>query len=258
MELTPKMRAAVAAIRANSIGLDYHAAAMLGATLEAYSLGISEVTAVEFGVANGGGLLDICGVADYLTESFGIRFRIFGFDTAAGLPAIKDYRDHPEIWAAGQYPMGDHAALRQKLPSHCKLIIGDITETVVPFCQNNLNDAAPLAFIKMDVDYYSSTLAALEILKHRPSCYLPVVFSYFDDTEYWITYNRWCGERGAIEEFNRVNTLRKIDKMNVRLYETPRRHWHDKIYGCHILDHPTRTGAVPVPHQLQINTADDF
>ncbi len=84
------------------------------------------------------------------------------------------------------------------------------------------------------------------------------MFSYFDDTEFWITYNRWCGERGAIEEFNRVNTLRKIDKMNVRLYETPRRHWHDKIYGCHILDHPTRTGAVSVPHQLQINTADDF
>ena len=59
---------------------------MLRAADVAKFFGLSEVTVCEFGVATGMGLTNMTEVADKIQAETGVRFRIVGFDTGAGLP----------------------------------------------------------------------------------------------------------------------------------------------------------------------------
>ena len=167
-----------------------------------------------------------------------MEIEIYGLDNATGLPEPADYRDYPEFWHKGQYFLGNPDSLRAKLPPYAHLIVGDVADTVSMF-RDILSKESPLGFAAIDVDYYSSAVACLGILRHDASCYLPTVPMYFDDfMQTYLTSNDWCGEALAIAEFNRDNPLRKIQEN--RLFNTmalPGRAFH----GCHVLDHPLRT-----------------
>ncbi len=201
-------------------------------------VGVRRVTAIEFGVAAGAGLMNLCRLASRITRLTGVEFEIVGFDTGTGMPEPRDYRDHPEYYRAGDFPMQDRGALLAALPPNAKLILGNIAATVPQFLSGM---EAPLGFVSMDVDYYSSTVDALVIFDDNSCKYLPFVIMYLDDIEF-DGHNPYCGELGAIEEFNQSRLLRKITKYNFlrqkRIFQ--RANWIAHMFQCHVLDHPVR------------------
>ena len=72
-----------------------YAFSILHAAERAKEFGKKGVTIVEFGVASGAGLLNMCKIAENALKSTGVEFRVFGFDTGTGLPPPHDYRDYP-------------------------------------------------------------------------------------------------------------------------------------------------------------------
>ncbi len=219
-----------------------HAFSLLQAADYARELGISRITAIEFGVANGAGLMNICKVCQRVSDITGVTFDIVGFDSGQGMPPPRDYRDHPEYYSHRDYPMHDEGGLRSQLPGNCKLVIGDVSRTVPEFlhaCES------PVGFISIDVDYYWSTVEALRILDGRAGQYLPLVPVYVDDIEY-DGHSIFAGEQLAIEEFNRRNPMRKITKFGFlrqkRVFQRP--NWIDHMYLAHVFDHPARSHAV--------------
>lgn len=219
---------------------------ILRAADEARKHGLSKVTIAEFGVASGAGLLNMCKIVASVTKVTGIEFEIFGFDTGSGMPPAIDHRDHPELWQESDFPM-DVERLTRTLPPYCHLMIGDVGATIPSFLAG-LSPSAPLAFVSLDVDYYSSSVRALEVFKGDPTQYLPMVILYLDDIVV-ESANPWCGELLAVNEFNAATALRKIAPFSMlraqRLFKAPR--WIDQMYVAHILDHPTRQPRVTRP-----------
>lgn len=204
--------------------------------------GYSRVCLIEFGVAGGAGLMNICRIAERTRKATGIEFRVFGFDTGKGMPKPIDYRDLPESFQEGDFPM-DVERLRRALPEFASLHIGDVEDTVPLFLSSARADA-PIGFISIDVDYYSSAQKALRVLLGRPNLYLPVVPVYLDDIGVDGS-NPWTGELLAMNEFNRDNELRKIAPFTLlrstRIFKNPQ--WIDRMFACHIHDHPLRSPA---------------
>jgi len=202
--------------------------------------GYKSVTICEFGVAGGAGLLNMCRIAERTRAATGIEFRVFGFDTGKGMPEPVDYRDLPESFQAGDFPM-DEQRLRDSLPDFAKLIIGDITETVPAFCRS-LSEEAPLGFVGVDVDYYSSAKKTLDVLTATPEKYLPIVPVYLDDIGVDGS-NPWTGELLAVNEFNEENDLRKIAPLTMlrsqRIFKNTQ--WIDRMFAAHIHDHDLRS-----------------
>ena len=172
-----------------------------------------------------------------------MKYEIYGFDSDIGMPALSaGYKDHPELWHEGQF-LSDHDQIRSKLSSNAKLISGNIDNTIVEFCENNLSTNSPIGFVAVDVDLYSSTLSVLKLLERsNPEFYLPVTILYFDDINDLLTNNSWCGEMLAIREWNETHDMRKLEEMRIRQNHSPAG-WHDHIYGFHVFDHPVRNGS---------------
>lgn len=207
--------------------------------------GYKRLTLLEFGVAAGAGLLNICRIASDVTKATGVEFRIVGFDTGTGMPEPIDYRDLPEAYAAGDFPM-DSERLRASLPANCELILGPITQTLPGFLET-VDATAPIGFASIDVDYYSSAKDALAVFTGAPEKYLPLVPIYLDDVGD-ITVNPWVGEWLAVNEFNDENAMRKIAPWNMlrarRICKNAK--WIDHIYGVHVHDHAIRTPGTQV------------
>jgi hypothetical protein len=108
-------------IRFDLEGRPPYAWGLLTAADAARHAGKGRITAIEFGVASGGGLIELCRLADLVTEETGVAIDIAGFDTGRGLPPPQGFRDHPEIWRGGDFSMGDPAALRARLPAGAQL-----------------------------------------------------------------------------------------------------------------------------------------
>jgi len=224
-----------------------YAFGLLAAADTARFCGIKKVLALEFGVALGDGLLNLCTLAGQVTQETGIEFEIYGFDTGSGLPSLRDYRDHPEIWSQGDFSIVDRLDLDAKLPSNARVIWGDVAETLPGFLENVTTDA-PIGFVSIDLDIYHSSKSALDVFKDQADKNLPVVVSYFDDTLGGaarigsLFRNRWSGQLLAIDEFNTENLMRKIDSIRTLRYRRPLFHeqWIEQMYGVHILDHPFR------------------
>jgi hypothetical protein len=218
----------------------YTAFNLLDAARRAASLNIDRISAVEFGVASGAGLLNICENASKTTSATGVKIDVYGFDTGKGLPPPRTYRDHPELYRQGDFPM-DFRALASRLPPYAKLVIGDIAETVPSFLVNGR--LAPIGYIALDVDYYWSAVEALRVLDGPPELYLPIVNLYLDDCQHDY-HNPSCGEMLACAEFNDSHEFRKIHPFTglreKRLFKNAG--WISKIYAIHVLDHPQRTG----------------
>lgn len=215
---------------------------LLHAADQATRLGVTRVTAVEFGVAAGAGLLNMCEIAARVTRVTGVEFSIVGFDGGTGMPAPRDYRDHPEYYAEGDFPC-DTAALARRLPPNARLCVGDVSETVPAFVET-LSSTAPLGFAAIDVDYYWSTRECLPIFLGPPTCYLPITPVYLDDVEE-EGVNPWCGELLAVNEFNAEQPLRKITPLNFlrqrRIFRNAK--WIDHMFALHVFDHPVRSSA---------------
>ena len=77
--------------------------------------GKHSVTVIEFGVASGAGLLNMIDLAPMIEKETGINLRIIGFDTGRGLPSVQGYKDHPELWRAGDFATEDREALNAEV-----------------------------------------------------------------------------------------------------------------------------------------------
>lgn len=230
---------------------------MLRAADCARYFGKSSVTAIEFGVASGNGLLNMVHCADLIKAETGITTRVVGFDNGAGLPEISGPKDHPEIWNPGDFTMEDRETLMKRLAGKAEIIWGDVSETVGAFSEA-VNPASPIGFISVDVDIYSSTKSALRCLTGRADTLLSAVSMYFDDVSFFFA-NEWCGELAAIAEFNDENKFRKIgrDRSLPGLRPVKAENWYQAMYVCHALDHPARQRPLE-RSKLTIGAHSDF
>jgi hypothetical protein len=223
------------------INRPHYAWGVLDAADSAAKAGLPGVLALEFGVAAGAGLLNMAGIAERVSKVTGVDVRVVGFDTGRGMPPPVDYRDHPDDYFTGDFEM-DVDRLRAALPGRASLVIGDIADTVRAFVAA-VDPRCPIGFVALDVDYWSSTVAALTIFEHsEPQRYLPRTPLYLDDITF-ANHNRWCGELLAVEEFNERNEWRKIERYRFLAHERlfRRSMWIDQIYNLHVLDHPRRS-----------------
>jgi hypothetical protein len=206
-------------------------------------LQVPRITAIEFGVAGGRGLLALEQASAEISRDLGVGIDVVGFDSGEGMPTPSDYRDLPHIWQRGYYKM-DHEKLRAKL-STARLVIGDVRETI--HAEVRSGKLAPLGFVSFDLDYYSSTKAALEVFADDGPAHLPRVHCYFDDV---AANDLGCmsehvGELLAIREFNEAHATRKISRFELLRLSRPRwEHWQEKIFVMHDFAHPQYT--VPV------------
>jgi hypothetical protein len=226
----------------------HQAFALLSAARKAKMLGSSRTTAVEFGVASGAGLMNMCEIASRLTPRLGVEFDVVGFDSGAGMPQPTDYRDHPEHYAPGDFPMQDSTALQERLPANARLVLGPLADTVPAFMAE-LTEASPLGFVSLDVDYFSSSVDALRIFDGAPEVYLPAIDLYVDDLMF-ETHNTWSGELGAIRDFNHNHAMRKIEPRRwlreSRVFKNAS--WLSHMYTVHVLDHAYRApGHITLP-----------
>jgi len=182
----------------------------LTAAEEARREKVPEISIIEFGVAGGDGLLTLQREAEAVERETGVRIKVYGFDMGPqGLPSfIGDYRDHPDRWQPGDFPM-DEAALRARLTDRTTLILGNVKDTV-PRLFSNFN-APPIGFVSIDLDLYSSTRDALQIFTLPDKKMLWHVAVYLDDVEDF-PYHRFAGEMLAVDEFNQTNHHVKIDQ----------------------------------------------
>jgi hypothetical protein len=230
-----------------------NAFALLKAADQAKELGLSAITVIEFGVAAGAGLMNICLLAQKVSSLTGIDIQVFGFDTGKGMPAPRDYRDHPNMYHQGDFP-SDLAALRNILPSNGHLILGELADTAPQFVKDKLTGRTPIGYVSVDVDYYSSTVEALKVFDGPPQFYLPMVSIYLDDINFEC-HNPFAGELLAINEFNEHHQFRKICRHEFldssRIFRNAE--WIKHIFTLHVMDHPVRQNSTSRPAQLLEN-----
>jgi hypothetical protein len=219
----------------------YYAFAILKAADLARAAGLGRLTIVEFGVGPGAGLMNMCLISEKVSSVTGVDIKVFGFDTGAGMPPPRDYRDHPDMYQAGEFPL-DVERLRRKLPPNGQLVLGNVSDTVPRFLAEHVTDDRPIGFVDLDVDYYSSSVDALKLLQGDARCYLPVTLLYVDDIHH-DGHNPFAGELLAIREFNERSPFRKICRPefleNQRVFR--RAAWLKHIFYLHVMDHPTRS-----------------
>lgn len=222
--------------------LRHYAHGMLAAADLARAHGYRKIVVLEFGVAAGRGLLNMASLAPAIAKETGVAIRVAGFDGGYGLPPPKDVRDLPSLYRAGDFPM-DAQKLRAELGGRAELILGEFAETIPRFLAAHGPDE-PIGFVSIDVDLYSSTVAALEMLAGESTHYLPVTLVHFDDiTE--IEHSRWNGELRAIDEFNDASDGRKLEPLRFLRQRRIMKNawWPDQTYSLHVFDHPLRAAA---------------
>lgn len=209
------------------------------ATKQAKALGLKSMSAIEFGVASGGGLLVLEEYALFLSNLLDIKIEVYGFDSGLGLPKLEGYKDIPHQWQAGDFPLG-FEKLKQKL-KHAKLILGDVRQTLDSFYDEY--KPAPVGAVFFDLDLYSSTKAALNIFNTNHENLIPRVRCYFDDVlgDEISLSNEFIGEQLAINEYNKLSDARKITSVQHLLAKSYRKKWYPKCYVHHDFDHPLYT-----------------
>ncbi len=195
------------AVRWEALTRPQYAAGVLFAAQEAHRLGISSISVIEFGVANGAGLLVLQDYASRAAREYNLKIKVYGFDLGSGLPESHDHRDHPDAWRAGDYPMTNIEGLRARLLPDTRLLLGDVAQTVPDFVRSQ---TCPVGFVSFDLDLYTSTRNALQLFVISGKMMLPHTPLYFDDT--LMPFNhRFSGELLAIDDFNSKVGDVKID-----------------------------------------------
>lgn len=216
----------------------HYAYCMLRAAELARQLNLDAISAIEFGVAGGNGLVFMEDFAKEVHRTTGVAIHCYGFDTGKGMPEPEGAKDLPFWFQAAQYPM-DEAKLRARVPDST-LVLGDIRTTVDRFVETYR--PAPIGVVFNDTDYWSSTLASFRLFDAAaafPEHFLPRIYKYFDDiigssTEMYGPYN---GQLAAIKDFNRTRDNMKIH-LNQNLLSRTEYSWRYQIYYCHLFDHP--------------------
>lgn len=219
-----------------SLPYPQYAAAIWRAANVARSVGAERISVLEFGVANGDGLIACEQLSEAIGRIWDVKIDIYGLDGTTGLPEIGDYRDCPQCWDAGLFPM-DREKLIGRLQK-AELITGDIARTWPEFLNA---DQAPIGAMLVDVDYYSSTVPILAALETGLEHFLPIVNMYFDDIGGSIQFQ---GEALAIREFNQRNPMIKISPEGESFGEFNfggRRYGFSKLKACMFYDHPMFT-----------------
>lgn len=221
----------------------YHAAIL------ARQLGHKTISAIEFGVAGGNGLVAAESHSKEISKELGVQFQIYGFDTGEGLPAPNDYRDLPFLWRHGFYAM-DQDALRRRLETS-QLVLGNVRETCAEFFPRYR--PAPIGCIFWDLDFYSSTVEAFELLGGDHGYFLPRVWMYFDDIV-GGSYSDFTGERLAIAEFNARSRRGKLSQdYNVSCHPM-QQIWKHQVFVYHDFTHPEYCTLVgPADRQLPLS-----
>lgn len=221
-----------------------YAFGILAGAQAAKNLGFKKVTLIEFGVGSGAGLMNMIELARKTKRATGIDFQIVGFDTGAGMPKAKDFRDHPDLYSEGDFPM-DWGKLSKALQGEAQIFIGEIKDSLEKFIAA-LTPSAPIGFVALDVDYYSSAVDALNLFKAPAPYFLPTTHIHVDDIQL-EPHNSLCGELLAIKEFNAGQNQRIIEHHiffeNRRIFRNAT--WLKHIYQLHLLDHPARIASVP-------------
>jgi hypothetical protein len=153
------------------------------------------------------------------------------------MPASDDVRDLPYVWRRGYFAM-DEAAVRRRL-RRSEVVIGDVRETVRAFMGRS--DLPPLGFVSFDLDYYTSTKAAFDVLRGGQETHLPRTYCYFDDLIGGDAelHSRYAGELLAIDEFNDEHPDRKLAPINgLRHKRRIPAMWNDQLYVLHAFGHP--------------------
>ncbi|MBR8828817.1 MAG: hypothetical protein DSM107014_13100 [Gomphosphaeria aponina SAG 52.96 = DSM 107014] len=203
----------------------------------AQKLSLTKISAIEFGVAGGNGLKAIEAIVEEIEIATGVEVEIYGFDSGKGLPKPEDPRDLPYIWQQGFFAM-DENALRQTLKKSA-LVLGDVKDTVADFVTKY--QPAPIGAVFHDLDYYSSTVAALKLFECENKYLLPRVFCYFDDimSSNIGIISESVGQLCAIKEYSQQHDNRKLEKVNglnyIRYFPS---RWNDQIFVLHCFDHP--------------------
>jgi hypothetical protein len=235
------------AARTNTPAYPVYVWGTLQAAGEARTLGLPRISVLEFGVASGRGLLGLEWVAARVHEMTGVKIDAFGFDTGTGLTEPIDQRDVPNMLWRGRFPMNVDR-LRARLRT-ALLVLGPIADTLSGFCAAR---PAPVGFVSVDVDLYSSTVDVLRLFEVDPALLLPRVYTYFDDIM-GHTFSDCNGERLAMTEFNQTHSHRPLCKIHgLRFFvnESLREDkWVESLYIAHILDHPlyARRSSNPTP-----------
>lgn len=131
--------------------------------------GLSKVTApglaLEFGVATGSTL-------QIVAEELKDRHEVYGFDVFSGLP---------HTWRTG-FPAGEFA--QESLPDvpGAELIPGLFENTLPGFLAEH---TAPVSFLHLDADLYSSTVTVLDLVEHRLVPGTVIVFDEFFNYPGW-------------------------------------------------------------------------
>ena len=103
----------------------------------------------------------------------------------------------------------DVEKLEASLTTRAKLVLGDIRETVGAFLE--AERPPPVGFVSLDVDYYSSAVAALGLFDAREEFLLPRIYCYLDDIigDDWEIMCEFVGELLAVKEFNEQHEKEK-------------------------------------------------
>jgi hypothetical protein len=139
----------------------------------------------------------------------------------------------------------DVEALRAMLPAGTQLHLGPLSSTIPRFLER-LSGSAPVGFVALDVDYWSSTVQALKLFTGDPEQYLPRTVVYVDDVAL-DEHNSATGTRLAIAEFNQGMAQRRLEHHdfleNRRIFRRPA--WIKQTMFLHVLDHPRRSRVTP-------------
>jgi hypothetical protein len=225
---------------------------LLFAAEQARMDGVPAFSAIEFGVASGSGLVALQREAEAVEKHTGVSIQVYGFDNGPhGLPEfIGDYRDNPDMWMPGDFHM-DEKLLRSQLTPRTHLILGNVKDTVPTFFDQP--QIAPVGFISVDLDLYSSTTHALRILSMPERRILKHVPVYFDDIEEGRSH-RFGGELLAIDEFNEANQTIKIDVWRGVRTNRPfsDANYLQKMYMAHDLEAISRSGTNREPIKFEL------
>lgn len=164
-------------------------------------LNLNAFSVVEFGVAEGNGMLLLQNILMGLQKApgYGVgRVKLIGYDTFEGLPEIGSYRDGMSTWKTGDYP-ADLEKLRALMDPELVHLEAGLFSDAVPRTRALLESYPPL-FIVVDCDLYQSTKSIFESL--FPDLVPALSYWYFDDTNL-NSYSSRVGERLAIHEFNK-------------------------------------------------------
>ena len=236
----------------NTIERPWYGHCLLHAARLAHKLGHKRISAIEFGVAGGNGLLALERHAAHVTRETGVDVAIYGFDTGKGMPQPQDYRDMPYMWQAGYFTM-DVDLLQARLRSS-KLLLGPVETTLHTFFKNEA--PSPIGFVAFDLDYYSSTVSALKVFEAEHSYLLPRVACYVDDMVGDIdwAYNEFAGELLAIKEFNAKHEHVKVAPVQgLRFYLGGLSQlWHEQIFVAHLFMHPDYNRPISEVTQLPL------